>query len=95
MFENIHKAIVAGYKDDRPLWMSSPESSTFYIISKHDFERKTDQEIQDIFRRRHILVHDQFKPTLAFDEKGLKTLGDFYKSVTIQGEHNAVYICTV
>jgi hypothetical protein len=85
MFKIIHSAVIAGYKDGRPLWMACPEESAFCILSKQELENKSDQEIQAIFRRKHVVIHDQFEPTLAFDEKGLKTLGDLYKSVTIHG----------
>lgn len=85
MFKIIHSAVIAGYKDGRPLWMACPEESAFCILSKQELENKSDQEIQAIFRQKHVVIHDQFEPTLAFDEQGLKTLGDLYKSVTIQG----------
>jgi hypothetical protein len=39
-----------------------------------------------IYRRQHVIVQDQFKPKLAFDEEGLKTLADLKKPVTLQGE---------
>jgi hypothetical protein len=88
MFEEIHQAVVAGYKDKRPLWISSPDESIFCIISKRDVENKSDEEIQEVFRGKHIVVYDQFEPTLRFDEKGLRTLGDLHKPVTIHGEYH-------
>jgi hypothetical protein len=65
--------------------MACPEESTFRILSKQELKNKNDQEIQAIFRQKHVVIHDQFEPTLAFDKKGLKMLGDLYKSVTIHG----------
>ena len=65
--------------------MASPKKSAFCIISKQDFESKSDQEIQNILKEKHIVVTDEFKPSLSFDDKGLRTLGDLYKPVTIQG----------
>jgi hypothetical protein len=85
MFEEIHQAVVAGYKDHRPLWMASPDKSVFCILSKQEFETKSDEEIQQIFRRQDIVVHDKFEPALSFDEKGLGTLGVLDKTVTIHG----------
>ena len=85
MFEGIHNAIITGYKDNKPLWMTSPDESVFCVISKQDVESKSDQELQDLFKGKHIVIHDQFTPTLSFDEKGLQTLGDLYRPVTIQG----------
>jgi hypothetical protein len=90
MFKSIHNAVMAGYKDGRPLWMACPEESAFCILSKQELESKTDQEIQAIFRRKHVVIHDQFEPTLGFDERGLKTLGDLYKTVTIHGVYSEI-----
>jgi hypothetical protein len=85
VFEEIHQAVIACYKDHRPSWMASIEQSAFCILSKQEFENKSDEEIQQLFRRKHVVVHDQFEPTLSFDENGLRTLGDLYKPVTIHG----------
>ena len=85
MFKTIHRAVTAGYQDGQPLWMGCPQESVFCILSKQEFESKSGDEIQAIFRRKHIVIYDQFQPTIAFDEKGLKTLGDLHKSVTIHG----------
>jgi hypothetical protein len=85
MFNEIHQAVVAGYKDHRPLWVGSPDQSVFCVISKGEFENKSEMEIQELLKERHIVVLDQFEPTLEFDERGLSTLGDLYKSVTIHG----------
>ena len=85
MFKAIYRAVTPGYQDGQPLWMVCLQESVFCILSKQEFESKSGDEIQGIFRRKHIVVYDQFQPTLAFDEKGLKTLGDLNKSVTIHG----------
>jgi hypothetical protein len=85
MFKAVHEAVVAGYKDDQPLWMTCPEESVFCVISKQELESKSDQDVQELFHRKHVVIHDQFQPMLAFDQKGLETLGDLYKSVTIHG----------
>jgi hypothetical protein len=60
--------------------------SAIRVLSRQDIEDMEGQEVQDIFRRQHVLVRDQFKPKLAFDEEGLKTLADLKKPVTLQGE---------
>jgi len=85
MFNGIHNAVATGYKGDQPLWMACPEESVFAIMSKQELERMSDQETQALFRQKHVVIYDQFEPTLAFDENGLKTLGDLFKSVTIHG----------
>lgn len=61
------------------------QESVFCILSKQELESKTGHKIQAMFRRKHLVVYDQFEPTLTFDKKGLKMLGDLYKSVTIHG----------
>jgi hypothetical protein len=86
MFKHIHNAVITGYKDNQPLWMACPEESVFCIMSKQEFQRMSDQEVQALFRRKHVVIHNQFEPTLAFDENSLKTLGDLFKPVTIHGE---------
>lgn len=88
MFKAIHEAVAAGYQDAQPLWMARPKESVFRVMSKQEFDCKSDREIQKIFHRKHIVIHDQFEPTLAFDAEGLKTLGDLYKPLTIHGMWN-------
>jgi hypothetical protein len=85
MFEEIHKAVMEGLKNHCPLWMVSPDESAFRVFSRKELDGKSDQEIQEIFRSQHIIVYDQFEPTLKFDEEGLKTLGDLDRVVTIHG----------
>jgi len=90
MFKEIHQAVVAGYRDHKPLWMASPAESVICVISKQEFESKSDRELQNLFQGKHIVVRDQFVPTLSFDENGLRTLGDLCRPVTIQG---ALVLC--
>jgi hypothetical protein len=85
MFQAIHDAVTSGYKADRPLWMACPAESAFHIMSKREFQNMSEHEVQALFRQKHAVIHDQFEPTLAFDENGLKTLGDLFKTVTIHG----------
>jgi ribosomal protein RSM22 (predicted rRNA methylase) len=68
--------------------MTSPEDSIFCILSKSEVDQKSAEELQNILRRKHIVVHDQFEPTLRFDEQGLSTLGDLQKLVTIHGVYD-------
>ena len=60
--------------------------SAIRVLSRQDIEDMEGEEVQDIFRKQHVLVQDQSKPKLAFDEEGLKTLADLNKPVTLQGE---------
>ena len=88
VFKRVFDAVEAGYKDGRPLWMASPEDSIFCILSKSEVDQKSAEELQKILRSKHIVVHDQFEPTLRFDEEGLSTLGDLQKLVTIHSVYN-------
>ena len=45
----------------------------------------SDDDVQSIFRTKHIIVKNQFQPHLCFDEKGLKSLADLKKIVTMHG----------
>jgi hypothetical protein len=44
-----------------------------------------DEAIQDVFGSKHIVVPDQFIPYMDFDEKGLGTLAELNKPVTVHG----------
>jgi hypothetical protein len=57
--------------------------SAIHVLSQQDIKDMEGQEVQDIFHKQHVLVQDQFKPKLAFDEEGLKTLADLKKPVTL------------
>jgi hypothetical protein len=51
-----------------------------------EVEGMEEEGLQQIFRTQNVFVQDQFEPTLAFNERGLKTLADLNKTVTLQGE---------
>ena len=85
MSQAIRDAVTSGYKADQPLWMAYPAESAFCIMSKWEFQNMGEHEVQALFRQKHVVIHDQFEPTLAFDENGLKTLGDLFKTMTIHG----------
>ena len=91
MFNDIHQAAEAGYEDRRPLWMSNPDGSIFRVTSRQEMEGKSDQEIQEMFREQNVVIYDQFQPTLGFDERGLSTLGDLLKPVTIHGASSSAF----
>jgi hypothetical protein len=54
-------------------------------MSKWEFQNMSEHKVQALFHQKPVVIHDQFKPTLAFNENGLKTLGDLFKTVTIDG----------
>ena len=46
----------------------------------------SDEEVQAIFKIQHIVISDQFVPSMAFDENGLRSLAELNKPVTIHGQ---------
>jgi hypothetical protein len=62
------------------------EGSDIFIVEHSEFENMDPKEIQDIFRRRHILVINVPGKPMQFDRKGLSTIGPFKKQVPMQGE---------
>jgi hypothetical protein len=66
--------------------MADPDHSTICVLSLQDVESMREEDLQDIFRMQHVVVPDQFRQTLNFDEDGLKTLAELNKTVTLQGE---------
>ena len=74
------------YIDGKPAWMTDPEHSAIRVLSRQDMENMGEEDVQDIFRTQHILVKDHFQPKLDFNEKGLKTLAELDKPITLQGE---------
>lgn len=46
----------------------------------------TGQQIQSIFRERHILVHGVETEKMEFNEEGLATMGSLTRPLQVQGE---------
>lgn len=44
--------------------------------------------VQEILRRKHVLVLGSGRTSTMFDEVGLETLADLWKPVDVQGERN-------
>ena len=86
LFKQIYDAVLESYIGDKPAWMVDYTLSTLKVVSRHEIEGMDEGDVQEMFRSHHVLVKDQFQPTLAFDENGLKTLADLRKPVTLQGE---------
>ena len=66
--------------------MVNPARSSIRILSRQDVEGMGEDDLQDIFRTQHVVVPDQFRQTLEFDEEGLKSLAELNKTVTLHGE---------
>lgn len=85
-FNSVYKSVQKSLIDGVPAWRSENNNSAIRILSRAMMEGSDDGAIQNIFKKQHIVVPDQFVPKLAFDEKGLKTLAELNKPVTVHGE---------
>ena len=85
MFKKIHDAIMKSHIDNKPTWIADPDQSAICILSKHELGNMEEEDIQELFRMQHIVVHDQFQHELVFDKKGLKSLADLKKIVMVHG----------
>jgi len=78
--------IEAGYVDGKPLHIVAMERSAFEIVQYENFQKMAHRELQDLLRRKIVVLtevpHDS---TMAFDERGLRTLSPLKSRVSIQG----------
>ena len=81
-----YEAIRARYQEGRPLHLSDPDKSVFVVMDEMEYEAKTVPEIQEIFRRKHIIVTEMRSPPLQFNEEGLSTLAALNSVTHIQGQ---------
>ena len=79
-------AINARFVDGRPLHVADPEKSAFLVMTEDEFESKSVEEIQGIFRQKHILVMDMCSAPLQFDSRGLSSLTRLSTITHIQGK---------
>jgi hypothetical protein len=63
------------------------EGSSIFVVSYQAYMQMDAQEIQNVFRDRHILVHGvpQQEP-IEFDLEGLSTVGSLKQTRTVQGQ---------
>jgi hypothetical protein len=62
-----------------------PQASHFFVTTPEQLEKLTTQEIQEIFRHRHILIPGPPPRDFHFDSQGLATLGSLTAPRQIQG----------
>jgi hypothetical protein len=85
-FTTIAKSVI-------PVHLYKPEDSIFYITNHAQFDLLSAQEVQDIFRYKHIIITDvPLGQTIEFNRSGLETLCPWKKhkwmqdfSIAIQG----------
>lgn len=63
----------------------TPEASSIFVVDFDDFKSMTAQEVQDIFRHRHILVRNGPVETRPFNLESLEMLGSLTTKVSMQG----------
>ena len=81
----VHKAVKTSLIKGAPAWCADPAKSSIHIMTKAQMDALPTKAVQAIFSTQHIVIPDQFVPHMAFNEKGLKTLADLNKPVTIHG----------
>ena len=64
-------------------WKSN--SSHVFVASASKFQKLTAEEIQDIFRHRHILIPADEVSTTPFNRRNLAKLGSLHAPRCIQG----------
>ena len=60
--------------------------SSIFVVEWKDFQEMEAQQIQDVFRHRHILVRNWPEKTVKFDRAGLAMLGPLKKQTSFQGK---------
>lgn len=85
--EKMLDAAVEQYQEGFPLHLSDPTRSAIVVISATDFGHKSAGEIQEILRKKHILISDCEEDTnFKFDKAGLDTLCLSIHPIEVQGE---------
>jgi hypothetical protein len=64
LFKKIYNAVIKSYIDNKLAWMEDSEHSAIHILSKQDIKAMDEGEVQDIFCKQHVIVQDQFLPTI-------------------------------
>jgi hypothetical protein len=86
-FYNIVEFSERLYISGEPLFKADPVRSTIKLLSAQDFEKATTEEIQNMFRERHLLVADWAArtPKCQFDLSGLSRLARTTQNISING----------
>ena len=69
-----------------PLHVTNPDPSALQVMTQAQYDASSDRNIQNLLRRKNIVITDRAVPKLAFDEDGLEVLNTTMEAVTtIQG----------
>jgi hypothetical protein len=77
--------VESGYIDGHPLHIADPDRSGFAIITAEKFWEMPPHEVQELIRRKNVVVTGCEHPELKFDEAGLRTLAPLDSQVSILG----------
>jgi hypothetical protein len=90
------------YKDGKPLhYLDSARSvafdpkdrgvSSIFVVDAADFKRMAPQQVQEVFRHRHILVLGVETEAMKFDLVGLGSMGCLNATRSVQGEDHVLF----
>ena len=88
------------FKDGKPLHhldsaralKYDSQASQFFVTSAEIFEKLQPEEVQNIFRDRHILIPGSASECIEFDHHGLATVGSLHVERDIQGEYDFFFL---
>ncbi len=92
-FQTFEKLVRRSYTaDGRPPHIATPDKSCFAILSHTEYEQKTPEEIQSLFRDKHIVITDRPRadPPIHFDAAGLRHLTNLDAKINLQGRLTVV-----
>jgi hypothetical protein len=73
--------------DGVPLHVAHPADSAFKILPFAEFQSLTALQLQDLLRQKNLVVTNNSKPGVQFNERGLRMLSPLDSLVPIQGAH--------
>jgi hypothetical protein len=84
------------YEGGLPIHLVDPDRSAIKTMSESEFSSKSSEEIQELLRRKHILISDCAGKQLKFDEDGLRTLCPPWQTIEVQGDvFSLIFACFV
>jgi len=83
--EKYSKEAEINYHGGQPRHLYDPGSSCFKIISKNDFDGKTELELAGLLRTQHIVIPDYKTWNVMFDSQGLRMIQPLKNSILMRG----------
>jgi len=83
--EKYSKEVEINYHGGQPRHLYDPGSSCFKVISKSDFEGKTELELAGLLRTKHIVIPDYKTWNVMFDSQGLRMIQPLKNSILMRG----------